>query len=161
MLNVNPLRHRMPLAVLGAAAGLALAACQPKAVEARSQVVEGLRFEHGVTDRGASVTHDPAEPAAQVHGGAAEGADHVTLAVFDAKTNARVDDATVMLNIKGPGYPGHGSLPLQPGTVNGDTIYGGSVSLRYPGHYRLTFHAARPGRQYNPVKAVFAYERSR
>jgi hypothetical protein len=160
-LNVNPLRYRIPLTLLGAAAGLALAACQPKAVEARSQVVEGLRFEYGVTDRGASVTRDPAHPAAQMHAGAPQRADHITLAVFDAKTNARVDDATVMLNIKGPGYPGHGSLPLQPATVNGDTIYGGSATLRHPGHYRLTFHAARPDRQYNPVKAVFAYERSK
>jgi len=160
MLNVSRLRHKAPIILVGAVVGFALAACQPKPVEGQSQVVEGLRLDYGVTGSSVVAAHAQDHPEAQMHGGAPEGTDHVTLAVFDTKTNARVDDATVMLNIKGPGHPGHGTMPLEPMTVNGDTTYGGYVSLRHPGRYRLTFHVARAGRRHDPVKAVFAYERS-
>jgi hypothetical protein len=152
--QVRPMRL-----LVGVAAATTLAACQPKAVEAQSQVVEGLRLEYGVAASSLVAAHPQDHPEPQMHGGPREGMDHVTLAVFDTKTNARIDDATVMLNIKGPGHPGHGTMPLEPMTVNGDTTYGGYVSLRHPGRYRLTFHVARPGRQHDPSKAVFAYER--
>ncbi len=161
MLNASRLRHKAPIILVAAVAGLALAACQPKPVAGQSQVVEGLRLDYGVTGSSVVAAHAQDHSEAQMHGGAPEGTDHVTLAVFDAKTNARVDDAIVMLNVNGPGHPGHGTMPLEPMTVNGDTTYGGYVSLRHPGRYRLTFHVARAGRRHDPVKAVFAYERSK
>lgn len=160
MLKLARSRRKTPAFLVGVGASLALAACQPKPVEGQSQVVEGLRFDYGVTDSGVVAAHAPDHVEAQMHGGAPEGTDHVTLAVFDAKTGVRVDDATVMLNIKSPGHLGHGTKPLESMTVNGDTTYGGYVSLRHPGRYRLTFHVAPAGRRHDPVKAVFAYERS-
>jgi hypothetical protein len=159
MLNVIRLRHRALTLLVGAIVGLALAACQPKPVEGQSQVVENLRLDYGVTDSSVTAAHPPDHVEAQMHGGAAWGTDHITLSVFDTKTNTRIDDATVMLNLQGPGHPGHNTMPLEPMTVNGDTTYGGYVSLRHPGRYRLTFHVARAGRQHDPVKAVFAYVR--
>lgn len=143
------------------AAALALAACEAKPVAGQSQVAEGLRLDYGVADSNMVAAHDQGHAEAKMHGGAPEGTDHITLAVFDAKTNARIDDAAVSLNVAGPGHPGHGTMQLEPMTVNGDTTYGGYVSLRHPGRYRLTYHVARAGRQHGPVKAVFVYERPR
>lgn len=160
MPNVTRLRDKTPTLFLGAFVGLALAACQPKPVEGPSQVVEGLRLDYGVTDSSVVAAHAQDHTEAQMHGGPPEGTDHITLAVVDSKTNARVDDATVLLSVQGPGHPGHNTMPLEPMTVNGDTTYGGYVSLRHPGRYRLTFQVARAGRQHDPAKAVFAYERS-
>ena len=44
--------------------------------------------------------------------------------------------------------------------LDGFATYGTYVSLQHPGRYRLTFHVARPSRRDDPVRAVFAYERS-
>lgn len=44
--------------------------------------------------------------------------------------------------------------------LDGFATYGGYVSLRHPGRYLLTFHVTPPGRRDDPIRAVFAYERS-
>lgn len=95
-----------------------------------------------------------------MHDGPPPGTDHVTLAVFDAPTNQRIDDVEVSLSIRGPRNPGPGAGRLEPMPQDGSTTYGTYVSLQHPGRYRLTFHVARAGRRDDPVMAVFAYERS-
>jgi hypothetical protein len=142
------------------AAAMLLAACQPKPVEGQSQTVDSLRLDYGVADSAGVAAHPPSHPEAQMHGGPLQGADHVTLAVFDLKTKTRVNDAEVSLTVKGPGHPGHTTMPLEAMTLNNDTTYGGYVALQHPGRYRLTFHVARAGQRHDPVKAAFAYERA-
>lgn len=162
-------RHpHLPRRTLMLAAGaLALAACQPRPVEGASQVVDGLKVEYGVIEGATAAQAHPGAhraigltaPSATPRPPPPKHAYHVTLAAFDAKTGARVDDAEVMLNIQGPGHPGHGSMRLDPMTIAGTSTYGGYVVLPQPGRYRLTFHIARPGQLNDPAKAVFAYER--
>jgi hypothetical protein len=160
---ILPIQHRVAL-LLGPLA-VVLSACDLPPANTRSQLVEGLKVEYSVTrapppsaprpGRAESTPHEggPVPP----HLGASKNVYHVTVAARDAKTNTPIEDATVMFNIKGHGYPGHGSMPLPATAVAG--IYGGYVSMEKPGRYRLTFHVARPGRQYDPVKAVFSYDR--
>ena len=144
----------------------ATAACDPPGVRDRSQVVEGIRIEYGVAaPAAAAAAPRSAEAAAHSqplpprHVGERTNLYHVTLTARDAQTNAPIDDADVMLNIKGHGYPGHGSMPLRPIERGRTPTYGGYLALPQPGRYLLTFHVARPGRKYDPVRAVFSYER--
>jgi hypothetical protein len=115
---------RAAIAILSAA--LALAACQPKAVEGPSQVAGGLRFDYGLAPS-AQVAEHPADlPEGTMHRGPLAGphAYHITLALFDAKTGVRVTDAQVTYAISGPGHPGVGDMPMEPMTINGDVTYG-------------------------------------
>lgn len=83
------------------------------------------------------------------------------LAGFDAKTKARIEDATVSLTVSGPGHFGRATLPLEPMRIEGATTYGGYVSLRDSGRHGLTFRVARAGPQHDPARAVFSYEQAR
>lgn len=138
--------------------GLALAACQPRASEASSQVVDGLKFDYGVVPSEVAQAHAPDHPEATMHQGPLPSGYHVTLAVFDAKTSARIDDAQVQLDLSGPGHPGHVTMPLDIMTINGAPTYGGYVALPSAAKYRLTFEVRRPG-EHSPVKARFLYDR--
>ncbi|WP_148217028.1 hypothetical protein [Phenylobacterium zucineum] len=150
-------------ALLLAVVSAATAACDSPGVRGRSQVVEGVRFEYGVAAPAAATRSAEAaahtQPLPPRHVGERTNLYHVTLKARDVQTNAPIDDADVMLNIKGHGYPGHGSMPLRPIEGARTPTYGGYLALPQPGRYRLTFHVARPGRKYDPVRAVFSYER--
>lgn len=171
---VHSLRHRARPLLLGVFGALSLASCQAEpshdpsqtvdgqsqTFDGQSQTVDGLRLEYGVVDSATVAAHPRSHPEARMHEGPPSGTDHVTLAVFDAATNRRIDDAEVSLSINGPHNPGPGAGPLELMPLDGFATYGGYVSLRRPGRYLLTFHVARPGRRDDPVRAVFAYERS-
>jgi len=157
---VHSLRHRARPLLLGAVVALTLGSCQARPVDGQSQTVDGLRLEYGVIDSATVAGHPPSHPESRMHDGPPPGTDHVTLAVFDAATNQRIDDAEVSLSIKGPRNPGPGAGRLELMPLVGSATYGGYVSLRHPGRYLLTFHVARPGRRDHQVRAVFAYERS-
>ncbi|MEQ7154218.1 hypothetical protein [Brevundimonas aurifodinae] len=157
---VHLLRHRARPLLLGTAFAMALSSCQAAPVEGQSQTVEGLRLEYGVIDSATVAGHPQSHPESRMHDGPPPGTDHVTLAVFDAATNRRIDDAEVSLSLRGPRNPGPGAGRLEPMPLDGSATYGGYVSLQQPGRYLLTFHVARPGRRDDPVRAVFAYERS-
>ncbi|MBU4135422.1 MAG: hypothetical protein Q7U72_13530 [Brevundimonas sp.] len=171
---VHSLRHRARPFLLGVFGALSLASCQAEpshdpsqtvdgqsqTFDGQSQTVDGLRLEYGVVDSATVAAHPRSHPESGMHDGPPSGTDHVTLAVFDAATNRRIDDAEVSLSISGPHNPGPGAGPLELMPLDGFATYGGYVSLRRPGRYLLTFHVARPGRRDDPVRAVFAYERS-
>lgn len=137
---------------------LGLGACQPGANAGQSAVVDGLRLEYGVVPSEVVQAHDPAHPEAQMHEGALENGYHVTLAVFDAQSSARIDDANVTLKLSGPGHPGNVAMPLELMTIANSPTYGRYVALPRPGRYQLTFDVARPGRRHDPATARFTYE---
>ena len=152
--------------LLGVVCG-ATAACDSPAIRDRSQVVKGIRIEYGVAapDAAAAAPQSAdaaahSQPLPPRHVGKPAELYHVTLTARDAQTNAPIEDAEVMLNIKGHGYPGHGSMPLRRIPHARTPTYGGYLAMSQPGRYRLTFHVARPDRKYDPVRAVFSYERT-
>lgn len=146
--------------LLGPAIVLALAACQPRASQASSQVADGLRFDYGVAPSEAVTQHPTDHPEATMHQGPLPHSYHVTLALFDAKSGARIDDARVALDLSGPGHgPGRMTMPLDEMTINGAATYGGYVALPSAATYRMTFEVTRPGQGHSPVKARFAYDR--
>jgi hypothetical protein len=146
-----------------AAIALALSGCGRAPSEAPSQVVDGLRFDYGVVPRETVNEHPSDHPERTMHqGGAPSGSDsyHVVLAIFDAKTGARIKDADVTLELSGPGHGvGRVTMPLESMAQVADVTYGGYVSLPASAKYRLTFDAAHAGGRSDTVKARFIYER--
>ena len=124
-------------------AALALAACAPQANTGRSAVADGVKFEYALA------------PGAKANGA---GAYHLTLALSDAKTGARIPDATVALDLFGPGYPGGTQVSLEPASLPQGPGYGADISLPQAASYRLTFQANRKAPAPSAV-AIFTTDR--
>ncbi len=141
---------------------VALSGCGRAPSQAQSQVVAGLKFDYGVVP-GASVNEHPSDhPERTMHQGppAAPYSFHVVLALFDAKSGARIKDADVSLELSGPGHGvGRVIIPLEPMAQVADTTFGGYVSLPASAKHRLTFDVAHAGGRSNTVEAPFIYER--
>lgn len=93
---------------------------------------DGVRFDYALTPSGAA---------------GAAGAYHVTLELADAKTGAAIKDASVAVDVIGPGIDGDSLVNLK-----GDAAspYAGEVTLPQKADYRLTFQVNRhsvPGAQ--------------
>jgi hypothetical protein len=153
---------RQAAAVSSVIVAVALSGCERPPSEARSQVVNGLRFDYGVVQGGTVREHPSDHPERAMHQGVPVAPDsyHVVLALFDAKTGARIEDADVSLEFSGPGHGvGRVVMPLEPMKEVGDLTYGGYVSLPEPAKYRLTFAAVHAGGRSGTVKAPFVFER--
>jgi hypothetical protein len=141
---------------------VALSGCGRAPSQAQSQVVAGLRFDYGVVPGEAVNEHASDHPERTMHQGppAAPDSYHVVLALFDARSGARIKDADVTLELSGPGHGvGRVTIPLEPMAQVADVTYGGYLSLPASAKYRLTFAVARAGGRSNTVKAPFIYER--
>src|SRR6266540_2915938 len=130
----------------GAVVALALVGCQAKPNTGQSAVENGIRFEYGLAPAAQVAEHPAVHAEGEMHGGPSQAPDayHVTLALFDAMSGARITDATAAVAVSGPGHPGHVSVSLEPMTVASDVTYGGYVTLPQAASYRLTFSVKRP-----------------
>lgn len=141
---------------------ITLSGCGRAPSQTQSQVVAGLRFDYGVVPSAAVNEHPSDHPERTMHQGPPVAPDsyHVVLALFDAKSGARIKDADVTLELSGPGHGvGRVTIPLQTMAQVADVTYGGYVTLPYSAKYRLTFDAAHAGGRRDTVKAAFVYER--
>jgi hypothetical protein len=141
---------------------MALLGCGRAPSAGQSQVVDGLRFDYGVVQSETVAEHPSDHLERAMHQGppAAPDSYHVVLALFDAKTGARIQDAEVSLELSGPGHGvGRVVMPLAPMKPVGDMSYGGYVSLPQSAKYRLTFAAAHAAGRSGTVKAPFVFER--
>jgi hypothetical protein len=146
---------------LALVATVPLTGCQHPPETGQSQVVDGLRFEYGLTAAAVVGAHPAGHPEATMHSGASSQANryHVVLAIFNAANGARVSDADVTLGLSGPGHPGAGGIPLEPMNIEGQASYGAYVVLPESGRYRLSFNLRRPSARLARVKAQFALDR--
>lgn len=121
------------------------------------KVVDGLGVYLGVLP--AAILRGPE---AALHGGAPSGAHqyHIVVAIFDAATGARIENAKVTATVSGLGHVGSSSLPLGPMTIAGTVTYGEFVTL--PGNeiYGIAVDISIPGRS-SPVRADFSYQHPR
>lgn len=159
MTTIHPGRKGARNFLLGTVAAITLSACQPGASEGQSQTVDGFKLDYGVVPSTVVGQHPSGHPEAAMHQGPPKDSYHITLAVSDAKTQARVEDAEVTVKVAGKGHPGHVALPMELMTIAGSPTYGRYVSLPSPGRYQLTFEVAPAGRRHDAVKAQFAYDR--
>ena len=142
--NILPL----PLAGLAASAvaGAAVASGpQGEAAQAGgSQVVDGVLAYLGVLPAAIVRGHPASHPEGAMHGGPTEGrhAFHLVLALFDAASGARIEEAEVGVNIMGVGHIPADTIALDPMKIAGTVTWGAFVELPGRDQYRLDFSVA-------------------
>lgn len=125
-----------------------------------SQTVGGIRIHLGVVP----ATRVPDHPTGQgdpgaLHGGTPEGrgSHHVVVALFDARTGARIVDAKVRGGVGDQSDNHAPDQELEPMPVDGAMSYGTFFLMQTPGLYRIHLEILRRGAAI-PVTAQFTYE---
>lgn len=89
--------------------------------------------------------HPPSHAEAQAHGGAPRGAHqyHVVVAVFDAGTGARIENAKVVARVSALGLAGS-QKTLEPMKIADTITYGNYFDLPGSGKYQIVVEIERP-----------------
>lgn len=103
--------------------------------------------------------HPAGHPEGAMHGGAPRGRHdyHLVVALFDAASGARIEDAAVTATISGLGHVGGRRLQLEPMRIAGTITYGEFVSLPGSDRYTITVEIRRPN-QAVPTRVDFTYQ---
>jgi hypothetical protein len=132
--------------------GVALSAVTTGAeVDENPKTADGLTVSLGVLP--AAMIQGPEEA---MHGGVPTGRDsyHIVVAVFDATTGARIEDAVVEARVAELGFAGV-ARRLEPMLIADTVTYGSYFELSSDADYRIYLSITRPGSAV-PVKVEFA-----
>lgn len=126
------------------------------------QSAGGLAVYFGVVPASVVRGHPPGHTEGTMHGGAEQGSHqkHLVVAVFDAATGARIENAQVVASIEGFGHVGRQRVELEPMAIAGTITYGGFVNFPGNDQYRIQVDITVPGRS-GPVTVEFASDHSR
>ena len=118
----------------------------------------GLAVYLGVLPAAMIQGHPRDHPEAAMHGGVPSGRHgyHIVVAVFDAATGQRVEDAVVEARVAEPGLAGV-TRQLEPMLITETVTYGNYFQLSGDGPYRIDLSIMRPSSA-TPVKVEFTYE---
>lgn len=146
-------RKRFIVALLLAA----LAACTPPQPHDTMfvQTADGVTAYLGVAPSALIATHAPSHAERRMHAGVGGGNAHVMVALFDADTGARIEDAAVEATLRGERHRGARQLRLEPMRIEDALAYGGFTTLA-PDRYHLTIEARRPDRP--AARLTFIYD---
>jgi hypothetical protein len=102
--------------------------------------------------------HAPGHAERTMHGGPPASVHdyHLVVAVFDAGSGSRIEDATVTATISGLGHVGTTRLPLEPMSMTGTVTYGGYIAFRGDDRYTIAIEVL-PAGAHSPVQVEFAY----
>lgn len=148
-------------ALAGAAIGLMLSVDGAGAGDGY-QTADGLAVYLGIIPAAVVKGHPAGHAEAAMHGGAPAGAHvrHVVVAVFDAKSGDRVENATVAATISGLGHVGRKRVSFEPMAIAGTVTYGGFVDFAGADRYQIAVEVSVPGRD-KPVRLDFTDEHLR
>ena len=85
---------------------------------------------------------------------------HIIIAIFDAATGARIENAKAAATVSGLGHVGESRFELEPMTIAGTVTYGEFVTLPGNDLYDIAIDIGIPGRS-SPVRADFSYRHQR
>lgn len=144
----------LPSLVLAAAPRRA-AAVHPEGVFRQAG---GLAVYLGVVPAAVLRGHPPEHAGQGMHGGAPPRryVHHLLVALFDAKTGARITDAGVTAVVHGHRRTPEDRIGLEPMTVGGAQAYGGFATLPPRDYYRIRIEVLRLGAA-ESVRAVFPH----
>lgn len=119
----------------------------------------GLAIYLGVVPAQLVRDHAPSHPEREMHDGIPAGKHqiHVLVALFDAKSGARISDAIVKGHVSGLGHTGITQIDLQPMTIADTITYGAYVSLPGDDRYTIRLEITPPSGR-TPIKAEFGYQ---
>ena len=143
--------------------GLLIAGCSSSSdLPRNTQTVDGMTIDLGVLPAELVKGHTtaPGDPNA-LHGGTPpnSGSHHIVVALFDAKTGARITDARIRAGVGDSSYNHAPDTALEPMEVNGAMTYGNFFLMQGAGVWRIHLEIQRPGVP-APVRADFGYEHS-
>ena len=150
------------VAVVGLALSviLGVACSNEKNLPRNEQTVTGVTMDLGVLPAELVEGHPTAQgsPGA-MHGGtqAYVGSHHIVVALFDAKTGARITDAKISAAVSHRASDHEPDKTLEPMQINGTTTYGGFFAMPDQGLWRIHLRIERPAGA-PPIEANFAYE---
>ena len=123
------------------------------------KVAQGLGVYLGVLPAAIARGHLESHPEATMHGGPPRGTHeyHIIIAVFEAATGARIENAKVTATVSGLGHVGQNSLELEPMAIAGTVTYGGFVDLPGNDRYDIAVDISVPGRP-APARVSFTYQ---
>ena len=112
------------------------------------QTSDGLAVYFGIVPAAVVRGHPSSHAEGAMHGGAgtARHQQHVVVAVFDAETGVRVENARVSARIAGLGDLGRQAIELEPMTIANTVTYGAFVTLPGNDRYEISVDIAAPGR---------------
>ena len=121
----------------------------------QSQTVAGLTVYIGIVPAEIVRGHPGAHPEAQAHGGPPQGAHeyHLIVAIFDAATGTRVENAKVGARVSSLGLAGSRKV-LEPMKIADTVTYGNYFDLPGRGAYTVEVEIER---QQGTVRAKFDY----
>lgn len=154
------LRPARRIALTACAAGVALSPAAVAQAAGDDRAVDGYAIYLGVVPAAIAQGHAPGHPERNMHGGAprGRGQHHVMVAVFDAASGARIEDAVVTAKV---GEPGLAPVQkrLEPMAIAGAMSYGNYFALSPPGPYRIELRVVRAGAA--PIVTTFTYAPAR
>ncbi|WP_262031339.1 hypothetical protein [Microvirga sp. Mcv34] len=142
--------------VLGVA--LAMPAAARAQVLEPFQKVDGLAVYLGVMPGRIVRGHPTGHTETAMHGGSPHDPDtyHLVVALFDATSGARVEDADVSASVSGLGHVGTQRLKLEPMSIAATVTYGGFVQMPPRDRYTIRLEVRRRGAA-TPAKADFVF----
>jgi hypothetical protein len=137
--------------------GLAMVSAQAAEPE-NYKTIDGVAVYLGLLPAEMIRGHGATHPEATMHGGQPKGSHvyHVTVALFDRTTNARITDAEVRARASGVGLAG-AERALEPMTIADTVTYGNYFALPGQGTYEIQVEIRRPGTA-APLKVQFTYD---
>ncbi|TIR19930.1 MAG: hypothetical protein E5X34_19415 [Mesorhizobium sp.] len=123
----------------------------------------GLSVYFGVLPAAILRGHLESHPEGGMHGGAPRGAHqyHVVVAVFDARTGERIENAEVTANVSALGHVGQQNIKLEPMSIAGTVTYGNFVELPGNDRYDIKLDITVPGRKPAAVRIGLTYQHIR
>lgn len=112
------------------------------------QISNGLAVYLGIVPAAVVRGHPSSHTEGAMHGGAGSGRhqQHIVVAVFDAETGVRVENARVSARIAGLGDVGRQATELEPMTIANTVTYGAFVTLPGNDRYEIVVDISVPGR---------------
>ncbi len=158
--RVGPLSGRRPVAlVVALLSAFALVATASADDNTNYQISDGLGVYLGLMPAAIIGEHPPNHAEAGMHGGPPINAHayHIIVAVFDATSGGRVENAAVTAVVSGLGHVGATNLALEPMLINDTVTYGAFVDLAALERFDVAVSIKIPG-QRDPVRVSFANE---
>lgn len=139
----------------------ALVGCsQDRDLQRNEQTVDGVTIDLGVLPAALVMGHSTAsgDPNA-MHGGTPPNQEshHIVVALFDAKSGARISDARIRAGVGNRSYDHEPDTWLEPMQIAGSTTYGNFFPMQGEGLWRIHLEIYRAGLP-KPLRAEFAYE---
>ncbi len=104
--------------------------------------VSGFTIYAGIVPAAITKLHSQEHAEATMHGGAPSGPNsfHYVIAIFDAKTGARVQDAEISATVSLPGHLETQSLRFDPMSIAGTVTYGAFVTYKSVGRHEFALN---------------------